>query len=103
MEGRRGYALTSITSKQRQLSRQEAEASRYLCLHTRVEHTFGMAVQKGQGRTKALCWLLAVSVRQMRPLRTTSHVSRTLPILKMSGSMRDAFTCSSSQRGNVHY
>src|SRR5713226_2525979 len=47
--------------------------------------------------------LLAVSVRQMWPLRTPSHVSHALPIPQMSGRMRDAFTCSSSQRGNVHY
>ena len=51
---------------------------------------------------RSLCWLLAVSVRQMRPLRTPYHVSRTLPIPQMSGRMRDAFTSSSSQRGNVH-
>ena len=49
-----------------------------------------------------LCWLLAVSVRQMWPLRTPSRVSCALPILQMSGRMRYAFTCSSSQRGNVH-
>ena len=49
-----------------------------------------------------LCWLLAVSVRQMWPLRTPSYVSRALPIPQMSSRMRDAFTCSSSQRGNVH-
>src|SRR6266849_9234074 len=47
--------------------------------------------------------LLAVSVRQMWPLRTPSHVSHALPIPQMSGRMRDAFTCSSSQGGNVHF
>jgi hypothetical protein len=41
----------------------------------------------------SLCWLLAISVRQMRPLRTLSHVSCTLPIPQKSGRMRDAFTC----------
>jgi hypothetical protein len=39
-----------------------------------------------------LCWLLALSVRQMKPLRTPSYASRTLPIPQMSGRMRDAFT-----------
>jgi hypothetical protein len=52
-------------------------------------------------RCSVVCWLLAVSVGQMRPLRTlmTSLAPCPFPRVRVQSSV---FICSSSQRGNVH-
>jgi hypothetical protein len=48
-----------------------------------------------------LCWLLAVSVCQMRPLRTPNDISRALPIPQSTCKI-DSIHLLISQRGNVH-